>query len=56
VPDDQRFLDSEFEWPQRHGEEQFEPGGQRLWRIVQDELGPEWRVGYLSEGEERVLW
>ena len=35
---------------------EFEREGRRLWRIVQEELGPTWKVGYLSEAEGRILW
>lgn len=34
----------------------FDREGRRLCRIVQKELGPTWKVGYLSEREERILW
>jgi hypothetical protein len=37
-------------------DQDFEREGRRLWRTVQEELGPTWKVRYLSESEERVLW
>lgn len=45
-----------FEWPRLDDAEQFEHEGRRLWRTVQEELGPAWKVGYLSASENRVLW
>ena len=53
-------LETGFEWLEPEDDEQvdeeFERGGRRLWRIVQEELGPTWKVGYLSEAEGRILW
>jgi hypothetical protein len=35
---------------------EVEREGLRLWRVVQGELGPTWKVGYLSERTGRILW
>jgi hypothetical protein len=47
---------SDFEWSEPADAEAFEREGERLWRVVQDELGPRWKVGYLSDAQDRVLW
>jgi hypothetical protein len=50
------LLGSDFEWSEPADAEAFEREGERLWRVVQDELGPRWKVGYLSDAQDRVLW
>ena len=43
------LLDRDFEWP---AEEDcaWTQEGRRLWRVVADELGPEYEVGYCDDG------
>jgi hypothetical protein len=52
----QSLLTTDFEWRSPAAEAEFEATGQRLWRRVADELGPDWQVGYFSQSERRKLW
>ena len=49
------LLDRDFEWS--HAEEaDFDREGGRLWRLVANELGPHYKVGYFSEVLDDVVW
>lgn len=48
-------MDRDFEWPDGE-QEDFEQEGRRLWRLVSDELGTEFEVGYHSETLGRHIW
>ena len=36
-------------------EEDFEAEGKRLWKVLQEQLGPDYRVAYFSNREIRLL-
>ena len=49
------LMDHDYAWPSPAYRDAFEKEGRRLWAVVQDELGPDYDVGYFSEGEGH-LW
>lgn len=43
-------------WSSPEDLDRFDREGRRLWKLVRDELGSEWTVGYFSEPTGERLW
>ncbi len=43
-------------WPSDEARIEFDHEGRRLWAVVQEDLGPDWVVGYFSEVDGRRYW
>ena len=52
----ERLEEHGYEWPEPAGEADHDAEGERLRRIVQEELGPDWKVGLLPESGGRIRW
>lgn len=49
------LLTRDFDWTEDE-QRRFDAEGRRLWRVVSDELGSRFEVGYFSDMSDRQVW